>query len=215
MGAIDWELMAIRAFVLAIPLFVIACIVLAIRQLRMPFERKFRRAYAGLRISDTQEPGMVLLQFHTYDGFLAWFTQTSHVVFAPPDDARKLLRRLVRHNLTWGMLSAGNFFVPLLTYFNRRAQLQSVEVQEQAMREGNTMFAAAAAPPATEFADAVREKPSVVMRVAGYFMVFFALCCVIASVSLAIQQKWGEFLSMLALAYLFWTFAQEIPRPRG
>jgi hypothetical protein len=214
MGGIDWDLVAIRAFLLAIPFFVVACIVLAIRQLRMPFERKFRRVYDGLDVSATQRPGMILFRFHTYDGIVAWITRTPHVVFAPPDDARTLLSRLVRYNLTWGMLSFGGLFVPIFIYFGRRAQLQSIAVQERIIREGEPMLSLTPAPRAIDFGDTVPTQPSAVMKVAARFMVFFAIVFAVTAVSAALKREWGPFAGMLAMAGFIAIYARDILRPR-
>jgi hypothetical protein len=56
--------------------------------------------------------------------------QDEHRIYAPPADARLLLTRLFRFNLTWGMLSYGLLFVPLLAIGNYHAQKRSIENQE-------------------------------------------------------------------------------------
>jgi hypothetical protein len=78
------------------------------------------------------EPGDVKFIYHTYRGLLLWFTQTEHRVFAHPEDAEKLLKRLLRFNLTWGMLSYGFVFIPVVSYGNYRAQLRSIRQQAEA-----------------------------------------------------------------------------------
>lgn len=84
------------------------------------------KRYEGLSIRDTPQQGDVELRFHTYHGLLAFFVQTEHHVFAAPNDAEVLLRRLHYFNLTWGMFAAGAFFIPILSYFNFRSQLKRI-----------------------------------------------------------------------------------------
>ena len=69
--------------------------------------------------------------YHTYRGFLVWFVQEEHRVCAPPEDAKILLARLLRFNLTWGMLSYGLLFVPLFAIGNYVVQKRSIETQER------------------------------------------------------------------------------------
>lgn len=82
------------------------------------FENSARRAlerkYRDLVIHPVPQYGDVLLEFHTYHGLIAWFTQTGHRVYLSPDDARKLLGRLLRFNLTWGLVTPGSLFIPPL-----------------------------------------------------------------------------------------------------
>lgn len=81
--------------------------------------------------------GDVCFVYHTYRGFLVWFVQDEHHVCAPPEDARSLLTRLLRFNLTWGMLSYGLLFVPLLAISNYVAQKRSIEKQERELATTN------------------------------------------------------------------------------
>ena len=67
------------------------------RLARQSLERK----YGDLVIHPDPQPGDVILTYHTYHGFIAWFTQTPHHVALPPEDARRLLGRLLRFNLMW------------------------------------------------------------------------------------------------------------------
>jgi hypothetical protein len=106
-----------------------AIILIARSILRKP-QDKFRHIYADIPVHETPAPGTVFIRFHTYDGFLLWFTQTTHSVFAAPPDARELLHRLHRYNLTYGLFAAGVVFIPLISYFNYRAQLKSIMSQE-------------------------------------------------------------------------------------
>lgn len=93
--------------------------------------KPLQRRCAGLDLHETAQPGDVYFVYHTYRGFLVWFVQDEHRVCAPPEDARVLLTRLLRFNLTWGMLSYGLLFVPLLAIGNYFAQKRSIEKQER------------------------------------------------------------------------------------
>jgi hypothetical protein len=93
--------------------------------------KKFRRAYSGLQTSTAPVHGTVSIRFHTYDGFLAYFVQTPHEVYASPADARKLLGRLLRYNLTYGMFAAGCIFVPPLSLIEYLSQLRDIRRQEK------------------------------------------------------------------------------------
>jgi hypothetical protein len=53
----------------------------------------------------------VFLEYRTYHGFFAWSTATEHRVFLPLEDAQQLLGRLLRFNLTWGLLVHGGVLV--------------------------------------------------------------------------------------------------------
>jgi hypothetical protein len=90
------------------------------------------RAFEGLKIHDSPAPGLVLVVFHTYYGFIAFGIQTEHRFWAPPDDAREALWRLHRFNLTWGMFAYGALVIPLLSFGNYLAQRRSIRRQETA-----------------------------------------------------------------------------------
>ena len=121
---------------LAIVLGVAACVGLVIFALLLfrGYEhlarRSLERRYAGLSIHAIPRTGDVVLTYHTYHGFIAWFTQTPHHVVLPPDDARILLGRLLRFNLTWGLVTCGVVFVLPLAVLNYLGQRRSVCEQE-------------------------------------------------------------------------------------
>lgn len=84
------------------------------------------RCFEGLDIAESPRTGDVTFTYHTYRGLLVWYTQDEFVVSAPLGDAKTLLGRLLRYNLTWGMLSNGLVFVPFLAlgnYFVQRAAI--------------------------------------------------------------------------------------------
>lgn len=91
--------------------------------------RSLKRRYADLEVHSEPLDGDVILTYHTYHGFLAWFTQIPHHVNLPPDDARKLLGRLLRFNLKWGLVTYGAAFVPPLAILNYFAQRRSIAKQ--------------------------------------------------------------------------------------
>lgn len=88
--------------------------------------RSLRRKYRGLTIHDVPQARDVVVTYHTYHGFIAWVTQTPHQVFLPPDDARRLLGRLLRFNLLWGLFSYGALFFPPIAVLNYIAQRRSI-----------------------------------------------------------------------------------------
>ncbi len=92
--------------------------------------RALQRAYRDLEIAEAPSPDDVILKYHTYHGLLAWVTQTPHEVALPPEDARTLLGRLLRFNLSWGLLSCGCLFIPPIAIGNYMAQRRSIAEQE-------------------------------------------------------------------------------------
>src|SRR5262245_14888744 len=63
--------------------------------------RPLRRCFEGIELHDQPQSGDVQLVYHTYRGFLLWGVQAEHRITAPPDEAERLLGRLLRFNLTW------------------------------------------------------------------------------------------------------------------
>jgi len=92
--------------------------------------KALERRYQGLDISSVPREGDVHILYHTYRGLLVWVNMDEHRVFARPDQARKLLGRLLRYNLTWGMLSQAMLFVPFLAIGNYIAQRRSIDQQQ-------------------------------------------------------------------------------------
>ena len=116
--------------------------------------RSLRRKYAGLEVHEVRQPGDVILTYHTYHGFLVWFTQTTHQMSLPPNDARKLLGRLLRFNLAWGLCTYGALFIPPLAIANYIAQRRSITDQEAdvalALMDHQTIDAGSAPLPASD-----------------------------------------------------------------
>lgn len=88
------------------------------------------RRFNGIDHRPNPQNGDVGFVYHTYRGFLFWFTQDEHRVFASPQQAKILLGRLLRFNLTWGMMSYGLLFIPFLAIGNYLAQKRSIAQQE-------------------------------------------------------------------------------------
>jgi hypothetical protein len=91
--------------------------------------RALQQVYTEFQLSTAPRSGDVAVVFHTYHGLVAWFTQTEHRVFVSGVDAKRLLNRFARFNLTWGLFTWGAIFVPVLTLFNYFAQRRSVSRQ--------------------------------------------------------------------------------------
>jgi hypothetical protein len=90
-----------------------------------------QRVYEGLMIYPEPGPGLVSVVFHTYYGFVAFVTQTDHQFWASPDDARLVLWRLHRFNLTWGLFAPGMVLIPILSLANYLVQRRSIRKQEE------------------------------------------------------------------------------------
>ena len=88
--------------------------------------KPLKRCYAGIEVHASPEPGDVECVYHTYRGLFLWVTQDEHRFFATAEDAERLLGRLLRFNLTWGLLSYGMFFIPFLAIGNYYAQIKSI-----------------------------------------------------------------------------------------
>lgn len=87
------------------------------------------RRYDGLILHVIPESGDVQCVYHTYRGLLIWFTQDEHRIIGPPEAAIALLKRLLRFNLTWGMMSYGFLFIPIFAITNYLVQRRAIERQ--------------------------------------------------------------------------------------
>lgn len=94
--------------------------------------KPLQRRFEGIEQHSIAQDSDVSFVYHTYRGFLLWFVQTEHRVIAPASDAEKLLGRLLRFNLTWGLLSYGVIFIPFLAIGNYFAQRRSISKQSNA-----------------------------------------------------------------------------------
>jgi|GEM_PF-5781839 len=79
------------------------------------FERlakwRLKRKLRGLGFREDTQEVSVFVSYNTYHGFVAWYTETMHEVWLPYSDARKLLGRLFRFNLSWGFFTWGILFL--------------------------------------------------------------------------------------------------------
>ena len=91
------------------------------------FRKVLFKNYEGLALHKTRQPGDVELTYHTYRGFIFWFIQDEHRVYAPRNDALALLGRLLKFNLTYGLMSYGMIFIPFLAIGNYYAQKKKID----------------------------------------------------------------------------------------
>ena len=87
------------------------------------------RCFEGTEPHELPQGDDVSFTYHTYRGLLIWFTRDEHQVHASCDDAKTILKRLLRFNLTWGMLSYGLLFVPFVAIGNYKRQMKLIEEQ--------------------------------------------------------------------------------------
>lgn len=93
--------------------------------------RRELRAFEGMPVFGEPGPGLVAVVFHTYSGLLLFVIQSEWRFWATPEDARKILSRLNRHNLTWGFLAYGVLVIPILTLGNYATQLRRIRKQAE------------------------------------------------------------------------------------
>lgn len=201
--------------IIAIAVIVIAIAFGALLLFRI-FEHLARRAlergYADLIIHPVPQPGNVVLSYHTYHGFIAWFTQTHHYVFLAPADARKLLGRLLRFNLTWGLVTPGALFIPPLAILNFFAQRRSIADQESAggfsgLNSNGFKSAPVKVLLSTDFV--ISESPSAFHRFLGWVL---AGLCVTFCISSVVCFATGEFdvaIAGVMVAMLFGWVARD------
>ena|SRR5579859_6419313 len=91
--------------------------------------RALRRCFDGVSLHQRPEPGDVSVVYHTYRGLLVWVLQDEHRIHATPADAQLLLRRLLRYNLTWGIISRAMIYIPFLAIGNYLAQRRAIQRQ--------------------------------------------------------------------------------------
>ena len=158
--------------------------------------RALERAYTGIDIHTVPAPGDVVLIYHTYHGFIAWNSETTHRIVLPPEHARELLGRLLRFNLTWGMTSHGMIFVPLLAISNYIAQRSSISKQEATVAFARDHHEATSA----TIQELVRvSRPSLVRRVFGWLG---GALCLLFAVSTIIFLATGQVEASIGAALL-------------
>lgn len=140
------------------------------------------------------QTGVVILKYHTYHGFLAWFTQSTIHVALPPDEARVLLGRLLRYNLTWGLVTPGVIFILPLAILNYFAQLRSIAAQEATGGLSEIIMEPADIEPADMPVDPadvnIVEYPSMFHRIFGWIA---AGLCVLFGITIFVSLVNGEF----------------------
>ena len=91
--------------------------------------KTFSKVYDGITVQPQPFPGSVNLKFDTYHGFLFYAIHTKHDVWANPNDAMLLLRRLHWFNVTRGFFAHGAVFIPILSWFNYRSETKRLQEQ--------------------------------------------------------------------------------------
>jgi hypothetical protein len=124
-------LMKLIALVTAIALIVaVGAVILVLhRGYERLAQRALKRAYGGLELHPAEVCGTVRVVYHTYHGFLLWYTQTEHRAILPLDEATELLGRLLRFNLSWGLVARGGIFIAPLAVYNWVVQKHSITKQ--------------------------------------------------------------------------------------
>jgi hypothetical protein len=168
--------------------------------------RSLERRYAGLQLHEAPVSGDVIVTYHTYHGFIAWFTQIPHEVALPPNDARKLLGRLLRFNLMWGLVTYGALFIPPLSIISYFAQRRSIDEQEAG---GGVAVGAGTDIPLEEVATSERVSnedgvaaPSLFHRVVGWTAAFLCGVFVINAVVCLLRAEFGIAIGSTVFALL-------------
>lgn len=110
-----------------------ALILKGYRRFMAAAERSLSRAFEGTTPCSARAPGLVEVVFHTYCGLLAFTHQREHRFWATPEDARRILARLHRFNLTWGLLARGALLIPFFSLGNYWAQRSRIASQESSL----------------------------------------------------------------------------------
>jgi preprotein translocase subunit YajC len=133
------ERIALVAFAISVPIGVIGFAIYLLTGGLYSFAlRPLQRRFEGIELHEELKPGDVYFVYHTYRGLLLWCTQSEHRVIAPAADAQRLLRRLLWFNLTWGMLSYGMIFIPLLAIGNYFSQQRAIRKQMAAFEQAKS-----------------------------------------------------------------------------
>ena len=94
--------------------------------------RSQARMFEGMTVYDEPGPGLVGVVFHTYSGLFVYAHQLEYRFWATPGDARTVLSRMNKHNLTRGFFAYGALVIPLLSLGNYWAQRRRIAKQEAA-----------------------------------------------------------------------------------
>ena len=176
--------------VVALLIGVVAAALYSFRGYEYFARRSLERKYADLRIHGDPQMGDVILTYHTYHGLIAWFTQVTHHVALPADDARQLLGRLLRFNLTWGLVTPGSLLIVPLAILNYFAQARSINQQEQ---QGGVVKVETTVATEAPVPETVRP-PSLFRRIIGWTA---AGLCLMFAVSTVVMVVSGEFEALI------------------
>jgi len=191
----------------------IALPILAVRAMRMPFERKFRRVYEGLELRREPVEGDVFFHYCTYDGVFAWTTTTPHAGFLPPEDARQLLSRLFRYNVCYGLFTVWFLFRGLLVWITYHVQRRSIDGQELNPLSLEDLRALTEPPPLSDGLDPhhVTKRPSFICRAGAVVMYLLALLLLPGIFVLTdLEERLGLLVGALFFVFLgrlFWRAA--------
>lgn len=98
------------------------------------WERLLQRAEkrTGIRRDSSAHGPLVSYEFHTYSGFLVFFSQTRHAGQFPGPLVLEVLRQLHRYNLIHALMPyPGIVFVPLLSWASYSAQCRRIRREIQ------------------------------------------------------------------------------------
>ena len=126
----DLPLWALRVFAFAIIFVFVAVPIFAIRIKRNGARRLQSLISESVNHGPPDEP-LVSFRFHTYHGMIAFVEQTDHTIPRPVSQAKWLLRKFHRFNLTWGLFALGFPVTPILSFFEYRAQMRSIDEQNK------------------------------------------------------------------------------------
>jgi hypothetical protein len=208
------EVLAWRIVGWIIVIGIVPGIYLVVRAFLRTPEQKFRKVYHGIPLYSTPAPDTVFIRFHTYDGFVVWFTQTTHEGYTTPEFARLLLRRLDRYNIIHGLFAAGALLIPIVSYFNYRAQLRSVAAQEADMAAGVVQMELSSemglgGPQTSPGALAVTPKKSKFRVAIGWLAATLCLVFAACAVAFLVQQKYEESVGGIIVCVLFGSVARD------
>ena len=184
--------------------------------------RSLVRIYDGLQIHEAPQLGDVLISYHTYHGVLIWFTQTHHVVALPAADARILLGRLLRFNLSYGLLAKGSFLIAPLVFFNYLAQRRAVARQQTEYElavllpspQDLSSSKSRIRPPDLGIFYHAQTSPSIILQLTGWLCAVMVPMFAISAVAAVCRGEYKGAIGGAVLAGVFVWIADEWTRPR-
>jgi hypothetical protein len=164
----------------------------------------FAALTSDLAIHDEPQPGDVALVYRTYHGFRLWVVPTEHRYILPTADARVLLGRMLRFNLTRGLQSAAGPLVVLPALVDYARQRRAIERQE-AQGECWTHVLRAAAFRGAQ----LRQPPALYRRIIGYMCAGIAFLMAIALIPALLNGQWQALVVLAFFGLLLGSFAYE------